>query len=216
MSICYIIAAFNPDLSDIKKEDGDLIIAADKGYLYLDNVGINPDIIIGDFDSLGFVPENTDAEIIKLNKRKDDTDTLFCIKEGIKRGYKKFAVFGAVGGRTDMTVASLQTALFLCENGCCGVFCGDGYTATVIKNGTIKFKDNTKGIISVFAFGGKAYGVYEKGLSYTLDGAELSPGMPIGVSNEFTDEKAEISVKSGSLLIVTNNSFKCIEGFCND
>ncbi len=213
MSICYIIGAFKPNISEINKNSGDLIIAADKGYLYLKDAGIEPDIIIGDFDSLGFIPKSNCAEILKLNKRKDDTDTLFAVKEAIKRGYDKFVIFGALGGRADMTVSSFQTAHFLANNGCTAIFCGDGYSCTVIKNGNLKFKSGTKGTVSVFAFGGKACGVTEKGLSYTLTNAELTPDFPIGVSNEFTEDVAEISVKNGSLLIITDNGLKCFEGF---
>ncbi|MBO5857332.1 MAG: thiamine diphosphokinase [Clostridia bacterium] len=200
MNICYIFGAVDCSVTDFKPNENDLIIAADGGYSTLKKLNIKPDLLVGDFDSLGNVPEN--ENIIKHPVKKDDTDTLLAVKIGLEKGYKTFVIYGAIGGRLDHTVATIQTATFVAENGGIAYFYDGNHTVTAIKNSSIKFKDTAKGYISVFALSGIAKGVTIKGLLYELDNAEISPTFPIGVSNEFLGKESEISVKDGILTII--------------
>lgn len=200
MSICYIFGALDCSITDFKPNENDLIIAADGGYSTLTKLNIKPDLVVGDFDSLGEVPEN--ENIIKHPVKKDDTDTLLAVKIGLEKGYKTFIIYGAIGGRLDHTVATIQTATFVAENGGIAYIYDGNHTVTAIKNSSIKFKDTAKGYISVFALSGIAKGVTIKGLLYELDNAEISPTFPIGVSNEFLGKESEISVKDGILTII--------------
>ena len=93
MATCYIYGAM-PCGSTEKLEKGDLLIAADGGYAYLQ--GQKPDLVVGDFDSLGYVPEG--EQIIRHPVQKDDTDMLLAVREGLKRGYRKFVLYGGIGG----------------------------------------------------------------------------------------------------------------------
>ena len=114
---CVIISG-SPDTSveEIKTlcTDDDFIVCADSGYTFARKAGLNPDLIIGDFDSLEEeLP--TDTEVVKLNTVKDDTDTEHCVMECIRRGYKDFLLLGSVGGRTDHTFANIAILSFLSE-----------------------------------------------------------------------------------------------------
>ncbi len=200
MKTCYIFGALDTAVADFKPQENDLIIAADGGYSTLKKLNKKPDLVVGDFDSLGEAPEN--EKIIKHPVKKDDTDTLLAVKIGLEKGYKTFVIYGAIGGRLDHTVASIQTATFVAENGGIAYIYDGNYTITAIKNSSIKFKDNAKGYISIFGLSGVAKGVTIDGLLYTLDNAEITPHFPIGVSNEFINKESEISVKDGVLTII--------------
>ena len=200
MSICYIFGALDTDVADFKPQESDLIIAADGGYSTLKKLNIKPDLVVGDFDSLGAIPEN--ENVIKHPVKKDDTDTLLAVKIGLEKGYKTFVIYGAIGGRLDHTVATIQTATFVAENGGIAYIYDGNYTVTTIKNSSIKFKNTPKGYVSVFTLSGVAKGVTITGLLYETNDVELTPSFPIGVSNEFIGKESEIAVKDGVLTII--------------
>lgn len=179
----------------------DLIIAADGGYRAAINAGLEPNVVIGDFDS-GSMPEGTGAHIIKLNPDKDDTDMLAAAKLGLRRGYKAFALYGGVGGRLDHTVANLAVLAYLNAFGARGYLVDRDAVATVITDEKLTLPKSRRGTVSVFAYGGAASGVTLKNLKFPLENAELATDFPLGTSNAtIADLPAEISVKHGSLLI---------------
>lgn len=203
MGICYIIAASDSREINPAITDDDLLIAADGGYEIALKNGLTPDIVLGDFDSLGFVPDGDN--VVCLPVKKDDTDTLAAVKIGIEKGFECFGIYGGLGGRTDHTLANIQTLSFIADNGGRGYLIGDNESVTLIKNSVLSFEARAGGTVSVFAYGGKASGVSIKGLSYELYDRELNPSFPLGVSNEFCGNSAEIAVKDGKLLIVYEN-----------
>ncbi len=200
MAVCYIFSAAEGLPKKFKKEKGDIVIAADAGFNHLLNLKINPDIVLGDFDSLGFVPECT--EIIKHPVKKDDTDTMLAVKTGLKRGFNRFVLYGCLGKRLDHTLANIQTLNYIASNGGIGFICGDDYTVTSIKNSSISFSAKAAGNISLFSADTKASGVTVKGLLYELENAEITSDFPIGVSNEFVGKKSTVTVKNGTLNII--------------
>ncbi len=197
MSICYIFASlpFGP-LPAIGL--GDFIIAADAGYRQLG--GIKPDLVVGDFDSLGFVPEG--ETVVRHPVRKDDTDTLLAVKLGLSKGYRQFIILGGIGGRLDHTVANLQTLAYLVAHGAKGCLVGEGESALLLQNSSLRFAPGQTGTISVFALGATALGVTAEGLDYPLESATLTCDYPLGVSNAFTGEPARIGVEQGRLLVI--------------
>ena len=199
MSICYIFGAADGLPDKFIKKDEDIVIAADSGRNHLEKLGATPDMAVGDFDSLGFVPDC--AEVIRHPVMKDDTDTMLAVKTGIERGYTEFVIYGGVGGRPDHTFANYQTLCYISRRGGRGFLCFNGYTACCITNSKINFSGGD-GTVSVFAMSGKALGVTLEGVLYPLENAELDYSFPLGVSNEFTESPAEISVTSGTLLII--------------
>ncbi len=198
MKLCCIVGA-GP--SELYIEDGAFIIAADAGIKKLKEAGASPDLIIGDFDSLGERPEGENVKIFPIEK--DDTDTLLCLKEAISRGFDTVIISGGMGGELDHTVANLQSLLYADEEGI-KAFLTDGKTTATVVSDRISFGENMSGRCSVFAFGGDASGVNISGLKYEACDITLSPSFPLGVSNSFVGKKAEISVKSGRLLVIYN------------
>ena len=175
------------------------VIAADGGLRHTEKLGITPNEIIGDFDSLGFTPAGSQVHPVE----KDDTDSMLAVRLGLERGCDRFFLYGAMDGpRLDHTVANFQTLQYLADHGAVGYLVGNTTLVTVVKNGTIRFPAGTEGTISVFCMGPDAQGVTERGLYYSLEDAPLTAGFPLGVSNHFTGAEAEISVKDGSLLVL--------------
>lgn len=200
--VCVIVASmYEPSLYIPKNS---FVIAADRGFENLQKCGITPDLTVGDFDSLGYVPQS--KETLKSPAEKDDTDMLLAVREGLKRGYKKFILYGGMGGRLDHTFANIQTLCFLKENGASAVLYGEGTAVTLLENESLCFKKDNRGYISVFAYSGEARGVTETGLKYFICDATLSDSFPLGVSNEFVGDDSEISVKDGKILVMWQTS----------
>lgn len=199
MAKCIIFCAggFTELLSPVEKED--YIIAADGGLAHLEKLGLAPHAVIGDFDSLGYTPEN--ATVFPVEK--DDTDSMLAIRKAISLGYREILLYGALDGpRLDHTLANLQSLQFLTDRGGIGYLVGKKYIATVVKNGTLTFPKEATGILSVFCMGQDAKCVTLTGLKYELTEGVLSAGFPLGVSNHFTGKTATITVNDGSLLLL--------------
>lgn len=196
--ICYVAGAGGCSrlLLNLKKED--FVIAADGGYEYLK--GNRIDLVVGDFDSLSYVPER--PGVIALKPEKDDTDMLAALKEGLKRGYETFYIYGGCGGRIDHTYANIQSLAYLADRHARGYLFKEDQVITMLRNDAITFHSDMRGCVSVFAYGEKAEGVTIKGLKYPLENAVLCDSFPLGVSNEFTGKMAEISVQRGRLLVI--------------
>lgn len=206
MSVCYIIAAGDCNRINIDKKDSDLIIAADKGLEYCHRDGIEPDVVIGDFDSLGYHPEN--KSVISLPVEKDDTDTSFAVKYAMNKGYNKFVIFGGTGGkRPDHTFANIALLSFISKNGGIGFLVSDNCTITAITDSTIKFSAELKGDISVFSFDTVSHGVTETGLYYNYENSDVENCIVTGVSNSFTGQESTVSVKDGTLIIYFSGNF---------
>jgi len=201
MKTCYIVCALDC-LLDFKAKEGDLIIGADRGYLHLVNQGIKPHIVMGDFDS--YTGEIDCTDIVRFPPVKDDTDSAIAIKYAVEHGYKKIVIYGAIGGALDHTIANIAHCANYTKMGIDISFIDNGNALFAIYNSKVEFSKEASGRISVFAYGEKAEGVYEKGLFYTLDNDTLYSNIPLGVSNEFIGEHSRIFVKSGTLLIYTS------------
>jgi thiamine pyrophosphokinase len=201
MNTCYIACALDCVI-DFTADKSDLIIGADRGYLNLIKQGTKPHIVMGDFDS--YTGEIECDDIVKFPPIKDDTDSAIAIKYAVEQGYKKIVVYGAIGGDLDHTIANIAHLAKYTESGIDISFMDRDKVLFALHNSKVKFLNEAKGRISVFAFTEKAEGVYEKGLFYTLDDATLYSNIPLGVSNEFTGKESEISVENGTLLIYTS------------
>ncbi|MCR5485678.1 MAG: thiamine diphosphokinase [Clostridiales bacterium] len=188
------------DTNNIKIPEGSFIIAADGGYSCLRELKIKPDLTVGDFDSLGYVPD--EKNVVRHSPIKDETDTVLAVDEGLSRGYKTFYIYGGMGGRLDHTLANIQTLSYLAEKGACGFLFGDDFVMTVLKSGRLKFDKSFSGVVSVFCLGDRAKDVTIKGLKYNVESAEMTCSYPLGVSNEFIGEAAAIGVGEGMLAVM--------------
>ena len=195
--IIFCAAGFDTLAQPITQED--FVIAADGGLTHTNKLGIVPNEILGDFDSLGFTPQGANVFPVE----KDDTDAMLAVRRGLHLGYRTFVLYGSLDGpRLDHTIANFQTLQFLAHHGAVGYLVGETYLVTVVKDGTISFPAGRKGTVSLFCLGTDAEGVTLEGLYYPLENGTLSAGFPLGVSNHFTGEAASITVKNGSLLVL--------------
>ena len=208
MGKCIIIGAGVCDTQLLERrlavKQEDLCIAADGGLAYLTRIGRTPDLVLGDMDSLQTQALADSLQVKRLPVEKDDTDMLAAIKEGLAAGYEQFELYGALGGRLDHTLANIQCLLYLMNRGARGTIVGEDVTLMLIKDTKMCFPADfsQRGRrISVFAYGGDAYGVSERGLKYLLDEVTVKQEFPIGVSNEFIGEPAEVEVQRGMLLL---------------
>lgn len=199
MGKCIVFCAAEFDRLACPMEPEDYVIAADGGLQHTQALGIEHQEILGDFDSLGYIPQ--DARVFPVEK--DDTDAMLAARRGLALGFREFLYYGSLDGkRLDHTVANYQTLQYLADHGARGYLVGQDFLVTVVKEGRIFFPEGTEGLLSVFCLGADARGVSLRGLYYPLEGGTLTAGFPLGVSNHFTGAPAEISVEEGSLLVM--------------
>ena len=230
MKKCYVVGA-GEMYGDINPCEEDLVVAADGGVAHLLSLGITPDVIVGDFDSLSEsvgidldidstlavmgadrdgvsytatkckIGEKT-VEIVKYPVEKDETDAYLAYLIGVSRGYSEFAIYGGVGGREDHTFANLCLLLRIKNEKNNATLYGNGVKFSVLKDEKVKIYGKSGATVSVFAFGTVAEGVYIRGLKYEAHGVDLDPARPLGVSNSFVSSgEGEIEVRHGALLV---------------
>lgn len=204
MGKCVIVGA--GDFFGLRRKPGDddFVIAADGGYDYLFKEGIRIDLLIGDMDSIN--KDFSQINCIILPTKKDDTDMIAAMREGLKKGFTQFEIYGALGGRLDHTLANVQSLLFLKNKNANGIIYGKEDSLELISNESRIFSSDMSGMISVFAYGGNAHHVTERGLEYEVNDETLECGFPLGVSNQFIGKQAMIEVKDGKLLIYVHKA----------
>ena len=195
--IIFCAADFDGLIQPIAPDD--LVIAADGGLRHTQKLGLTPDVILGDFDSLGYTPNC--AQVFPVEK--DDTDAMLAVRQGLDRSFREFVLYGRLDGpRLDHTVANFQTLQFLADRGAKGFLVGLNSIVTVVKNSEITFPAHFRGNFSAFCMGADAQNVTIQGLHYPLAHGTLTSGFPLGVSNHFTGKSAAVSVENGSLLLI--------------
>ena len=201
MKRCFIFAAGTFFGLRETPATGDLVIAADAGYLVCRKLGICPDLVLGDFDSMP-VPEY-DGSVVRLPVEKDDTDTMAAVRTALENDCKEIFIYGGTGGkRLDHTLANLQTLLFLRRKGARGYLYDDDFIWTAIENESLTIRRSVEwGLFSAFCLGDRAEGIDEAGFQYTLENGTLTPDFPMGVSNHIVAEEATVSVRSGALAV---------------
>lgn len=214
---CILIGAGDLTISGISVEEGDLCIAVDGGLSYCELLGIEPDYLLGDFDSLGMGSEQEIAQeqrianvflkypdrVIRLPKEKDDTDMLAAIRLGLEKGYKTFHLYGGGGGRLEHSLANIQCLLYLKEQGAVGYMMDGTGMIAVAKEEKISFQENLEGYLSLFSLGEKAI-ISLSGMKYCLDHAKITNSFPIGISNEFIGERGSVTVHEGAVVLIVS------------
>lgn len=202
MKRCFIFAAGTYYGLRERPQTGDLVLAADAGYLACRQAGITPDLLLGDFDSMD-QPADFD-HVCRVPVEKDDTDTMLAVKTGLEQGCGEFYIYGGhrrAGGWT--------TPWPICRHCCICAAMGPGDTSmtiilcgTAVENETITVEQTVEwGLLSVFCLGAPASGIDEKGVQYPLSHASLSAEFPLGVSNHIIEPKARITVRKGALIV---------------
>ena len=204
--ICWIFGAGSFYGTYSQPKPGDLVIAADGGMDRLKQIGLQPDLLIGDFDSMRQPAEQRPDEVLRLSKTKDLSDSAAALAAGKERGYRLFYLYGCTGGRLDHTLANVQDLTGLAAEGMQGYLFDNGMAVTAIAGGetagVLEFPAGMQGMISVFSHSDCCEGVREDGLKYTVAEHRLTNTFPLGLSNEFTALPGSVSVKQGVLVIV--------------
>ena len=200
MKSCIIFGAGEYDARMPVKTEDCLVIAADAGYARCQALGIVPDLVIGDFDSLCKVPDL--STVVRLPVEKDVTDMDAAVKMALEQGCKVFHLYGGMGGRPDHTLANYTILTKLSQEKIAAFLYGEGYSVTAVTDGTLTLNGKRGETVSVFAWTERAEGVTLRGLKYPLENAVLTNTFALGVSNSFAEETAVVSVKRGTLLVM--------------
>lgn len=180
----------------IMKNKDDLLIVVDGGYNHLKNKNITIDLIVGDLDSINDLPNN--IETIKYPEIKDYTDMDLAIREGIKRGYSEFIIYGALGKRLEHSITNIYLLQKYKDYNI--KLIDQNLECFVLENKTYNFKN--KGLISIFSLTDKSI-VSIKGLKYNLENKELTNSFPLGIDNQALGLNASIKVTEGVVLVMT-------------
>jgi thiamine pyrophosphokinase len=186
-------------------ERSEFVICGDGGARHLKKMGLKPDVLLGDFDSISKKDleyyKSKGTEIMEYPVKKDRTDAEIAVDYAIDSGFSVVTIIGAVGTRIDHSLSNIHMLKKLLDNGITGVIANENNEVTLIsKNITLEKEENVK--ITLLPFTEKVYGVTTRGLYYPLEDAVIKIGESIGVSNEFSDAAADISIKSGLLLVI--------------
>ena len=198
---CVIIGG--ADIHDYERvrrylKDDDYIIYCDSGLRHQEGLGAAPSLIIGDWDS--YNDPHLDVETITLPVAKDDTDTVYAAREGVRRGFKEFLLLGVIGARLDHTLVNTYILTFLEDKGCHGMIADDYSEMEIITEAEV---GDIYPFFSLLALEGEVRGVTIKNAKFLLEDAVIVPGYQYATSNEvLPGETAEITVKDGRLLLI--------------
>lgn len=201
MNECVIFGSAEiTDYSNVSVNKDDFIIAADGGLYHTIVLGLKPDILLGDFDSLtNELP--SDCEIITSPAEKDDTDMILAVKTALQNGYKNITIYGGTGGRLDHTFANIQTLEYILSHGAEGKIVGSRDIIYIQSIGKKEYKNIADSYFSIFSLT-ESVTVTTTGTKYNLSDYNLTRSFPLGVSNEIIDEYCTVEVKNGILLII--------------
>ncbi len=178
----------------------DFVIFCDSGLKHLEHLQLQPSLIVGDFDS--HENPHLEVETIVLPCEKDDTDTVYAVKEAISRGFDKFLLIGVVGARLDHTLGNISILLYLDSLGMEGCIIDDYSEMEIVSDKPVSISDQYA-FFSLLNITGYAKDITITGAKYPLAGAEISSEYQYGVSNEvLPGDKATVSVKDGRVLLI--------------
>lgn len=178
----------------------DYIVFCDSGLKHLEDLQVKPSLIVGDFDSHD--NPHLDVETIVLPREKDDTDTVFAVKEALKRGFENFILIGVVGARLDHTLGNVSILLYLDSIGKKGIIIDD-YSEMEIVSKEPAYIEDSYALFSLLNVSGTAKGITIENAKYLLNNAEITCEYQYGVSNEvLTGKTAKISILEGKLLLI--------------
>ena len=229
---CIMMCAgeYHPMEIDIRQDD--FMVAVDGGLVHLLEAGIEPDLLLGDFDSLedtcftgnnesgGKILSETIARyramgpnhFLQLPVAKDDTDTMAAVKLGLEKGYREFLIYGAMGGRPDHLMANIQTMVFALHNGGQAWMLDRQTRMTVIGPGEFRLPVGFEGTVSLFAMDSCLESVTIRGMKYEVEDAMIRNDYPVGCSNETLHSgkgaEAAISIGKGAGLLIMTEGLK--------
>ena len=205
MATCALVGAsdFNADHFCQMDAAGafDFVIAVDGGYAHLQEIDRKPDMALGDFDSLGYVPK--DVRVARFSSKKNKSDMELALERARNMRHDELFVYGGLGGRLDHALANLQLFAKFSEKGAYVSAIGLAESVTFVTGpDAFEIPAREGGVISVLSMSDEATGVFERGLAYEIDDVALSNRTSLGLSNEFVGEPVMIGVESGTLAVI--------------
>ena len=207
----YIIIANGiiryPEIDRSHIQPGDLIIAADGGLTNCQRLGIQPDLLIGDLDSVLdsdlLSLQEQGCEILTFPSRKDETDLELALLLAMERGAEQLLLIGALGARWDQTLTNLLIG-FHSALPPSSLRLVDGSNEIVYLQPDRPFiLDGQPGdTVSLIPMEGGAKGIKTAGLEYELQGEDLIFGQSRGVSNVMVQNQARIEFMQGLLICI--------------
>jgi len=217
-NVCLLVLGGEIRDDDLFRErvgEVDLILAADSGARHLLRIGVMPEQIYGDMDSLSVDEirqfENNGCLFVVCPAEKDDTDGCIVLREALSRGFKDIRIWGALGGRPDHSYANLMLLQFILqpdfnefyntgETSLPDIVIEDkGYRIFLAKQGQ-RIEGKAGDFLSFFALTPEVTGFEQKGLKYQPPGGRFVSSFPLGVSNEFMEDNVWINWQTGLLL----------------
>ena len=181
------------------RED-DFLVFCDSGLRHMEALEAKPDLIVGDFDS--HCNPHLDVETIVLPHEKDDTDTMYAVKEMVKRGCDEFLLLGVIGARLDHTLGNVAILLYLDSLGKRASILDDYSEMEIVSRKPAQIDERYE-FFSLLNISGIAKGIDIENAKYPLRDAEISCEYPYGVSNEVLPGKtARVTVRCGRLLLI--------------
>ena len=186
-------------IRDSLRED-DWFVYCDGGLKHVHELGREPDLIVGDFDS--YERPETDTETIVLPCEKDDTDTVYAVKEAVRRGFREFLLIGVIGERFDHTFGNVSLLLYLDSQGIPACILDDYSEMRIISRNPVEITGDCAWF-SLLNISGTARGITIRNAKYPLTDGEINSEYQYGISNEVLPGKtACVSLREGRLLLV--------------
>lgn len=205
MGTCALVGAVDFNGEDFAARyaagDFDFVIAVDAGFSHLEKIGVAPDMAVGDFDSLGYVPQC--RRVSRHPVKKDKSDMELAMEKALEWSHDNLVVYGALSGRLDHTVANLQLFARYSERGATVLGIGDAFAVRFV-TGPDAFAlpaGLNEGTVSVFSANDVSTGVIESGMEYSINDEPLTNRTTRGLSNELVGKGAVVAVEKGTLMV---------------
>jgi thiamine pyrophosphokinase len=208
--VSRIVVFANGYLPDIEKartilRTDDIIIAADGGTRHALALGLKPDLIIGDLDSITAEErqklESDGIKITKYSRDKNETDLELAIQHALDLKPEQIIIVAALGGRIDQSLANLaliSDIRFVQLD----VRLDDGVEEAFFCRDQAQVQGKSGDVVSLIPWQGAVTGVRTENLKWPLHNEMLYPEKSRGVSNEMTSDIASVEIESGLLLVV--------------
>ena len=184
----------------IKTDENDLFICADGGFDTIMSVGITPDVVIGDMDSVrNRLPQ--EIKTIKYPSNKDKTDLHLCIDYALEKKCDEIILLSALGGRIDHSLANIIALKYIADNHAAGMIL-TADSAIYLATDKITLKKGEYKYISLIPLSERVEGVTTKGLKYSLSNFTLKQTDNLGISNEFISDSATVTLRKGALIVI--------------
>lgn len=186
-------------------EGADIIICADRGYHYARKMGVVPNLLLGDMDSISKEDlERAKSLGVKMRgfpKEKDYTDSMLALEAAREYGATNVVLIAGIGDRPDHSLANILLMIKAREMGVDLTLVGENWEMFMIWDRAI-ISGEKGDLLSLIPLSWEAVEIETKGLYYPLKRENIPLGEPRGISNVFTGEKAEVKLKEGLLLAV--------------